>query len=184
MNKYPSQRKYPKHVIEQLDGEKKNSPYPKPIQFMPNNIEKYIGDYNNITSRSSWETKFMRWCDGHPAILKWSSEGVVIPYYSSCEDKMRNYYMDFFVYYKTNNNTNKKLLIEIKPFSQTIPPKKRGRKKLETFLNEQKTYQVNQDKWKSANKYAKANGYEFVIMTEYELYPEYARKGRPIPKTK
>lgn len=161
------------------ENKSSNKKYPKPLKFKPKNIEKYIGDYTNITSRSSWETKFMRWCDNHPSIIKWSSEGVVIPYYSTCEDKMRNYYMDFFIYYKTNTNTTKKLLVEIKPFSQTIPPKKRGRKKLETFLYEQKTYQVNQDKWKSASKYAKNMGWDFIIMTEYELYPEKAKKGRP-----
>ena len=164
------------------DEEKGMKKYPKPIKFTPKNIERYIGDYNKIISRSSWETKFMRWCDTNPAVIKWNSEDIVIPYYSTSDQKMRNYHMDFFVYYRTNKGDTKKLLVEIKPFKQTIRPTKRGRKKLETFIEEQKTYQVNQDKWKSARSYAKANGYEFIFMTEYELYPEYAKKGRPIPK--
>ena len=92
------------------------------------------------------------------------------------------YHMDFFVYYKTSDGNTRKLLIEVKPYNQTIPPKKRGRKKLETFLNEQKTYQINQDKWKAAKQYAKSKGWEFVIMTEYELYPDKAKKGRPKSK--
>lgn len=164
------------------EEKKRKGTYPKPVQFEPKNINRYIGDYTKIISRSSWETKFMRWCDTHPSVIKWSSETVVIPYYSTCEDKNRRYFMDFFVSYKTNAGKNQKLLIEIKPFSQTIPPKKRGRKKLETYLNEQKTYQVNQDKWKAAAQYAKGYGWGFFIMTEYELYPNFARKGRPQQK--
>jgi hypothetical protein len=31
------------------------------------------------------------------------------------------------------------------------------------------TYQVNQDKWKAAREWAKKNGFEFIILTEYEL---------------
>ena len=75
--------------------------------------------------------------------------------------------------------STKKTLVEIKPYDQTIPPKKRGRKKLETFLNEQKTYRVNKDKWQAASQYAKKMGWDFVIMTEYELFPDKAKKGRP-----
>lgn len=168
-------------IINEEEG-KTVKTYPKPIPFVPKNIDRYIGNPHNIISRSSWETKFMRWCDTNPAIIKWNSEDVVIPYYSKSDQKMRKYYMDFFVYYRTADGKTKKIIVEIKPYNQTIPPKKRGRKKLETFLNEQKTYQVNKDKWMSADSYAKANGFEFIIMTEYELYPEYARKGRPIPK--
>lgn len=156
-----------------------NKGFPKVVKFLPRNVDKYIGDPYKIESRSSWETKLMRWCDSNPAVIKWSSETVHIPYYSTCEQKHRTYHMDFFIYYKTDTGKTRKLLVEVKPYSQTIPPKKRGRKKLETFLNEQKTYQINQDKWKSAEKYAEAKGWGFVIMTEYELYPEKAKKGRP-----
>ena len=162
--------------------------YPKVVRFIPKNINKYIGDPSKIEMRSSWETKLARWCDSTPAVIKWSSETIKIPYISTCEmdslgrQKSRMYHMDFFVYYKTSDGNTRKLLIEVKPYNQTIPPKKRGRKKLETFLNEQKTYQINQDKWKAAKQYAKSKGWEFVIMTEYELYPDKAKKGRPKSK--
>lgn len=126
----------------------------------------------------------MRWMDEHPAVIKWGSENVVIPYFSSSENKMRRYYMDFFCFYKTAEGKARKILIEVKPYSQTIQPTKRGRKKLETYLNELKTYQVNKDKWAAAEKYAKGMGWGFVIMTEYELYPEKYAKGRPQPKQK
>lgn len=170
--------------FETQDG-KKLKRYPKPVQYVPKNLSKYIGNYNNIWLRSSWEIKFARWCDVNPAVLKWSSETVVIPYLSVSDTdqdgvpKMRNYYMDFFIHYRTSKGTTNKLLIEIKPYAQTIQPKRRGRKKLETFLNETKTFQVNSDKWDAAKKYAKNMGWGFKIMTEYELYPEWAKKGRP-----
>lgn len=156
-----------------------NKTYPKVVKFLPKNIDKYIGDPYKIELRSSWEIKLARWMDSTPAVIKWSSETVHIPYYSSCENKHRTYHMDFFIYYKTDNGESRKLLVEVKPYAQTIPPKKRGRKKLETFLNEHKTYQVNKDKWEAAKKYAANKGWGFVIMTEYELYPDKAKKGRP-----
>lgn len=159
--------------------------YPKVVKFIPRNIDKYIGDPYKIEARSSWEIKFMRFCDSNPAVIKWSSETIKIPYLSTCEinefgqPKQRLYHMDFFLYFKTNDGNTKKILVEIKPYDQTIPPKKRGRKKLETFLNEQKTYRVNKDKWQAASQYAKKMGWDFVIMTEYELFPDKAKKGRP-----
>lgn len=157
-----------------------NKTYPKVVKFIPQNIDKYIGDPTKIEARSSWELKLMRWADNNSAVIKWSSETIKIPYISSCENmKQRLYHMDFFIYYKTNTGATRKLLVEVKPYCQTIPPKKRGRKKLETFLNEQKTYQVNLDKWEAAKKYAADRGWGFVIMTEYELYPDKAKKGRP-----
>ena len=162
-----------------------NKSYPKVVKFIPKNLEKYIGDPTEIESRSSWELKLMRFCDTNSAVIKWSSETIKIPYISTCEvdergfQKQRMYHMDFFIYYKTNDGNTRKLLVEVKPYCQTIPPVRRGRKKLETFLNEQKTYQINQDKWKAAEKYAKSMGWGFVIMTEYQLYPEKAKKGPP-----
>lgn len=44
--------------------------HPKPRKWFPKNPEKYVGDVNNIISRSSWETKFMNWCDQNPAVIK------------------------------------------------------------------------------------------------------------------
>lgn len=157
-----------------------NKSYPKVVKFIPQNIDKYIGDPTKIESRSSWETKLMRWCDSNSAVIKWSSETIKIPYISTCENnKQRLYHMDFFIFYKTDDGKFRKLLVEVKPFAQTVPPKKRGRKKIETYLNEQKTYQVNLDKWEAAKRFAADKGWGFVIMTEYELFPDKAKKGRP-----
>lgn len=142
--------------------------FPKVRKFAPQNPSKYLGDYNAIYARSSWELKFLRWCDTSSAVIKYNSEDVVIPYWSNAEQKMRNYHVDFYIEYFKADGSKKELLIEIKPHVQTLPPKK-GRKDKDTFLNEQVTYQVNQDKWNAAREFAKKNNMEFVVFTEYEL---------------
>lgn len=143
--------------------------YPKPKQFMPMNKDKYLGNVNNIIYRSSWELKMMRWCDRNPSVIKWNSEDVVIKYFSKADNKQRNYHMDFYVICRQLNGNIVKLLIEVKPYSQTIPPKKRGKKSEQTYLNELYTYQVNKDKWDYAEKFAQQNGMVFKIFDEYDL---------------
>ena len=67
---------------------------------------------------------------------------------------------------------NVKYLVEIKPFKQTIPPVFSRRKKRETLVHEQVTFEVNKVKWESAKEWADKNGYKFIIITERELFPE------------
>lgn len=161
--------------IEKLRS-KTNKKFPSPKRFVPQNPKKYIGDYHNIIARSMWEIKLMKWCDNNPSVIKWNSEDVVVPYFSSADGKMRNYHVDFLVQYKTNTGDTSTLLIEVKPYAQTIKPVKGRRKKPETYLQECYTYQVNQDKWAAASLWAKSNGMKFILMNEYDL------GIRPIPK--
>ena len=60
-------------------------------------------------------------------------------------------------------------MIEVKPHHQTREPKpqKRLTKK---YLNEVKTWGVNQAKWEAAIDYCKDRGWKFQILTEKELY--------------
>ena len=143
--------------------------YPKPKQFRPENPKKYIGDITKIVSRSSWETKMFRWCDNNPSVIRWNSEDIVIPYFSSADEKMRRYHIDVYAAIKMADGTIKQYLIEIKPNSQTKKPIMRGRKKKETYLKECYTFQVNSDKWEHAKSWAKQNGMEFIIMDEFDL---------------
>ena len=48
-------------------------------RFKPRNPGKYKGDPSNIIYRSSWEKKFMLWCDCNLNVLEWGSEEIVIP---------------------------------------------------------------------------------------------------------
>lgn len=143
--------------------------YPKPKRFKPTNPKKYVGNVNEIVSRSSWETKMFRWCDDNPSVLKWNSEDIVIPYFSSADEKMRKYHIDVYAAIKMADGSVKQYLIEIKPDSQTKKPTKRGRKTNETYLKECYTFQVNSDKWQHAKAFAEKNNMEFIIMTEYDL---------------
>lgn len=143
--------------------------FPKPKKFYPTNPQKYVGDVNAITSRSSWETKFMRWCDLNKSVLKWNSEEIVIPYFSEADNRMRKYYMDFIVQVKTADGKIENVLVEIKPESQTLPPKTGRGRKQSTVINEAHTYMVNQDKWAAARKYAEKHGMKFAVMTERDL---------------
>ncbi len=143
--------------------------YPKPIKYTPNKPEKYIGDPAKITSRSSWELKLMRWCDANPSVISWNSEGVIIPYYSRADQKMRRYFMDFVIKMRIKDGTVVTYLIEVKPEKQTMMPKASRGKSKKTLLNETYTHMVNTDKWEAAQRYAKKNGKIFKIMCESDL---------------
>lgn len=132
------------------------------------NKDKYIGT-KDPRFMSSWEYDVFKYLDESEHIVKWSSETVVVPYYSTMDEKKRRYMVDLYVEYIINGKTRIEL-IEVKPYSQTQPPKKIGRKKQETYLREVYTYNVNIDKWKAAAQYAKDRGWDFRILTEEQIY--------------
>lgn len=135
-------------------------------RFKPSHPEKYIGDPNNIICRSSWERQFCNWCDKRENILRWASEEISIKYYWN--GRVRNYYPDFLIEVKTSDGKIKKQIIEVKPKSQTQPPKP-GKKVTKSFLYEATMYEQNMAKWQAAVEFAKDNGIEFRIVTEDEL---------------
>lgn len=137
--------------------------------FRPKHPEKYKGDPTKIVFRSSWELKVFRAFDENKNVIEWGSEEVVIIYQSPVDGKLHRYFVDCYAKIRTKNNEIKKLLIEIKPFSQTIPPVLKNQKK-KTYLNECMTYSVNDAKWKAASYYCKERGWEFKIMTEKDIY--------------
>tara|TARA_B110000495_G_scaffold145319_1_gene128242 strand:- start:3781 stop:4239 length:459 start_codon:yes stop_codon:yes gene_type:complete len=119
--------------------------------------------------RSSWELKFFRWCDLNQNIIEWNSENVIIPYRIGGTGKPRRYIVDNTVSLKKGNKIIK-YLVEIKPYAQTQPPKPHGNKKRSTIIYEQYSYAKNISKWKAAKQWCKKNGYEFLILTEKELF--------------
>jgi hypothetical protein len=60
------------------------------------------------------------------------------------------------------------MLIEIKPDIQTRPPVKKE-KITRRFINEVKTWGVNQAKWEAATEYCLDKNWEFKIITEKDL---------------
>lgn len=136
-------------------------------KFKPKNPQKYQGDSTNVIYRSSWERLVFVWLDNHPACIGWNSEEVVIPYISPVDQKPHRYFLDVKATFKYQDGSKKTFLIEIKPYSQTLPPKNTTNKK--RLLEESMTYAVNQAKWEAATKYAKKYGYEFKVITEKEI---------------
>lgn len=128
--------------------------------------------------RSGWERKFMQWADMNPAVVRWSSEPFSIPYYSEAKAaecmasgrpyKGSNYHIDFYI--ETING--EEFLVEVKPYSETLPPKEPKKKTEKSMMNHNKaiqTYLINQDKWKAARAFAESKNIKFIIITEKEL---------------
>ncbi len=137
-------------------------------KYTPTNPRKYIGNPSNIIYRSSWERKFMVYCDTNEKILEWGSEEIIIPYLSPWDGKVHRYFPDFYIKAKQSNGTLKKFIIEVKPKKQTRPPKPVTRK-TKRFINEVKTWTINEAKWKHASKWCEANDMQFKILTEDDL---------------
>jgi len=143
-------------------------------RFRPKNPNKYKGDPSKIFYRSSWELKFFGYCDRHPDVIWWQSEELAIPYYSPIDGKRHRYFPDVIVHRKIKSGETKTLMIEIKPKGQTRPPDiknkttQKGRVS-RRYLNEVKTWGVNEAKWKAARAYCAQKGWEFQLMTEHEL---------------
>ena len=137
-------------------------------RYTPKNPKKYKGDHHNIVYRSLWERKFMVYCDNSDNILEWGSEEIIIPYLSPWDGKIHRYFPDFYIKVKQASGNIKKFIIEVKPKKQTRPPKPVNRK-TKKWLNEVKTYSINEAKWKSAKEWCEGNNMEFKILTEEEL---------------
>ena len=137
-------------------------------KYSVKNPHKYMGDPTNVIYRSSWELKFMIWCDTNPSVIKFSSEETVIPYICPTDNRPHRYFVDFKIQVKAKDGKLKTYLVEIKPYAQTIPPKIPQRK-TKRFITEVMTYGKNEAKWNAAKNFCKDRGYEFIILTENEL---------------
>ena len=138
-------------------------------KYKPKNPNKYVGDPTKINYRSLWERKCMLTFDDNPNIIKWASEEIAIPYLSPVDRKRHRYYPDFMVELKNKEGKVETIMIEVKPKNHTEPPKPRKRKSV-TYLNEAKTYAINQAKWAAAQALCDRKGWTFRIMTEKEIY--------------
>lgn len=158
-------------------------------KFIPKNPEKVVG--GEILCRSSWETKLADWCDRNPAVIKWGSEVISIAYRNPIAANINelhkyhlditnpinwpvnNYYPDFYMQIQNQDGSVKTLLIEVKPYAQTQPPKQISEnaklKDIRAFNNQAKTYIQNDAKWKAAREWCKLHNIEFVVFTEHEL---------------
>ena len=97
--------------------------------------------------RSAWEQKVMIYLDTCPYVESWTYEKTVIEYISNIRTKkVRKYYPDFFVKYKSGLVE----IIEVKP-----------KRKLEQLTVKKKS--------DAAHRWCKENGMTYRIFTEIEL---------------
>jgi len=135
--------------------------------YKANKPEKYIGNAKNIVYRSLWERGFMKYCDQNEKVIRWSSEEISIWYYNPVKKRKARYFPDFYIEYINKNDERKKMLIEVKPKKETVPPQ--YKKKTKNTLIAEALYVQNQAKWRAAEEFCLDQGWEFRIMTEKEL---------------
>ena len=136
-------------------------------QYHVVNTSKFIGSNGICVYRSSWERRAFVLLDKSDAVLRWSSESVEIPYSDPTRGgSIHKYVVDLCVQY-IDVRTHKTIttLIEIKPYSQTIMPKK-GKKSRATYMYQMLEFARNISKFKSAKAYCEKKGWRFVIWTE------------------
>ena len=149
-------------------------------KFRPRNPAKYKGDYTNIIYRSSWELRCMKYFDSNSNILRWQSEEFYIPYKSPIDQRWHRYFPDFLITARQNNGTVETILIEVKPYKQTIRPKTQQRI-TQRYITEVRTWGINSYKWAAAKKHCAQKGWKFQIITEHELrIAKYSRNGKKI----
>lgn len=165
----PREDKGIKSFLKPRNGENR----PRQGYFRPANPEKYMGDINKIIFRSSWEFKFLKWCDLSPTIVKYSSEPIGIIYHNPLDKRPHRYYVDFYIIVKDPNGNEYKYLVEVKPNKYINPPKKPDRmtdKATANYVYAAKQYIVNQAKFEAAKNFASQKGIKFGIITENFLF--------------
>jgi hypothetical protein len=64
------------------------------------------------------------------------------------------------------------LVIEVKPERYTKEPQrklKKNQQPTKAFINEVRTWGINNAKWEAARNFCKSRGWKFIIMTEKQL---------------
>ena len=139
-------------------------------RFIPKNPQKYVGRaVQNIFYRSSWEVAFMKWLDANPAVLRWASEELAIPYIHPKDGRIHQYYPDIIMILKDASNQIRKKIIEIKPYKETVPTPGMSPRDAEALI-------VNRAKWEAATAYAQKNDATFEVLTEKEMFKQRPKK--------
>ena len=137
------------------------------------NVHKYLGNPVDIVYRSSWELKFMIYCDLNPGVRKWASEMIRIPYVDS-GGHSHVYIPDFYL--ETDNAEEplmpRKFVVEIKPEAETrqpLIPNSISEKQLKNLEYQLAQWQKNKYKWAYASEWCKGRDIKFWLVTEVHL---------------
>jgi hypothetical protein len=138
-------------------------------KFKPKNPSKYKGNPCEIYYRSSWEKKFMIFCDNNDSIVEYASEEVIIPYRCPTDGRVHRYYPDFYIKVKSKTGSISKYLIEVKPKRQVAGPVEKPKRKTAAWKREVLTYMKNRAKWAAAEDFCEDRQMKFLILTEDHL---------------
>jgi len=135
-------------------------------------IDAHMGSFNesefSVNYKSKLELRAFRYADFNIHVSKWSVEPWAIKYIKPTDGKIHRYYIDLFLEFKTGE----KFIVEVKPKSETLPPKKPRKITEKNSVRYQKalmTYAVNSAKWKAAKEFAAKNNLKFIILTDEVL---------------
>ncbi len=93
----------------------------------------------------------------------------MVPYFWEGDGKWHRYYPDFTATMNTRQG-KKRVMIEVKPYAQTQEPVNKKGKRRQTLMLEVERYSKNVAKWNAAEEYCKDRLWEFVILTEHEIF--------------
>lgn len=144
----------------------KKSPY-KQGYYTPIFPKKYCGRLP-IIYRSGWEYKVCKFLDESDCVVRWGSECIRIPYFSMLDEKQHEYFPDFYFEY-VNGNTIRKIIVEVKPKKDLMPPEKPKRETPKILMNYQRaaqTYIKNMEKAKACRAYCDLHNMEYKFVTE------------------
>ena len=130
--------------------------------YQVKNPIKYVGK-KTPRYRSSWELRFMLFCDSNPSIINWASESIMIPYINPVTGKSTIYIPDFFIFYMDKSGKKVGEIIEIKPKKEmAFENAKSQRDKIMVA--------INLAKWQAATKWCKSQGLTFRIINEDHIF--------------
>lgn len=124
----------------------------------PNRLSKYYTSCKDepVIYRSGLELDFINFCENNKNIIKWASEPIKIPYFNRLKNKDQNYYPDYVL----ETEKGEHLIVEIKPYNQTIKPREQDSR----WLKE--AWVTNIDKWSAAKVFAENHNSKFIVITE------------------
>ena len=147
--------------------------------YVPQNKDKVLklNSEGGVYYRSSWEYKVYLWLDLNEKVIQWGAEVLTVPYRMEITDSEtgvlkasdHRYYPDCYYELLQEDGSRKKVLMEIKPYAETMEPKiplKATKKQLENFEYAMNMYKKNLFKWNAALGYCEDRDIKFVIMTE------------------
>lgn len=110
----------------------------------------------------------MKWLDTNSKVKWWASEPFPVPYISPIDGKQHSYWPDFVFCIETKSGAERRVMVEVKPENQTIPPKQQARK-TRAYMNKVATWGKNQAKWKAAKQLCESKNMDFQVWTEKTL---------------